>query len=114
MGRRSFDAGEAPEAAASLKLANNFVLGCAIEVMGEAFALVRRYGVRPETLYDMLTDGIFDCTGYKVYGDIIAKEDWGPGRNDRLAWASRTPTSRLPRRSPLECRYRPPMCGATG
>ena len=76
MGRRCFDAGDAPEAAASLKLANNFVLGCAIEVMGEAFALVRRYGVRPETLYDMLTDGIFDCTGYKVYGDIIAKEDW--------------------------------------
>lgn len=76
MGRRSFDAGETPEAAASLKLANNFVLGCAIEVMGEAFALVRRYSVRPETLYDMLTDGIFDCTGYKVYGDIIAKEDW--------------------------------------
>ena len=76
MGRRSFDAGEAPEAAASLKLANNFVLGCAIETMGEAFSLVRRYGVEPETLYDMLTDGIFDCTGYRVYGDIIAKEDW--------------------------------------
>ena len=76
MGRRCFEAGEAPEAAASMKLANNFVLGCAIETMGEAFALVRRYGVRPDTLYDMLTDGIFDCIGYRVYGDIIAKEDW--------------------------------------
>ena len=59
-----------------MKLANNFVLGCAIETMGEAFSLVRRYGVRPDTLYDMLTDGIFDCVGYRVYGDIIAKEDW--------------------------------------
>ena len=76
MGRRCFDAGETPEAAASMKLANNFVLGCAIETMGEAFSLVRRYGVRPDTLYDMLTDGIFDCIGYRVYGDIIAKEDW--------------------------------------
>ena len=76
MGRRCFDAGEAPAASASLKLANNFVLGCAIEAMGEAFALVRRYGVRPETLYDMLTDGLFACTAYEVYGDIIAKEDW--------------------------------------
>lgn len=76
MGRRCFDAGEAPEGAASLKLANNFVLGCAIEVMGEAFTLVRRYGVGPETLYDVLTDGVFACTAYRVYGDIIAKEDW--------------------------------------
>ena len=76
MGRRRFAAGEAPEAAASVKLANNFVLGCAIEVMGEAFALIRRYGVRPETLYDVLTDGVFACTAYKVYGDIIAKQDW--------------------------------------
>ncbi|MDE0057666.1 MAG: NAD(P)-dependent oxidoreductase [Defluviicoccus sp.] len=76
MGRRCFEAGEAPEAAASVKLANNFVLGCAIETMGEAFSLVRRYGVRPETLYDVLTDGVFACTAYKVYGDIIAKEDW--------------------------------------
>ena len=76
MGRRCFAAGEAPESAASVKLANNFVLGCAIETMGEAFSLVRRYGVRPETLYDVLTDGVFACTAYKVYGDIIAKEDW--------------------------------------
>ena len=76
MGRRCFAAGETPEAAASVKLANNFVLGCAIEVMGEAFALIRRYGVRPETLYDVMTDGVFACTAYKVYGDIIAKEDW--------------------------------------
>ena len=76
MGRRCFEAGEAPESAASVKLANNFVLGCAIEAMGEAFSLVRRYGVRPETLYDVLTDGVFACTAYKVYGDIIAKEDW--------------------------------------
>ncbi len=76
MGRRCFEAGAAPEAAASVKLANNFVLGCAIETMGEAFSLVRRYGVRPETLYDVLTDGVFACTAYKVYGDIIAKQDW--------------------------------------
>ena len=76
MGRRRFAAGEAPEAAASVKLANNFVLGCAIEAMGEAFSLVRRYGVSPETLHDVLTDGVFACTAYEVYGDIIAKQDW--------------------------------------
>jgi 3-hydroxyisobutyrate dehydrogenase-like beta-hydroxyacid dehydrogenase len=52
------------------------VLGCAIEVMGEAFTLVRRYGVDPAVLYEVLTDGLFASPAYKIYGDIIAKEDY--------------------------------------
>jgi 3-hydroxyisobutyrate dehydrogenase-like beta-hydroxyacid dehydrogenase len=77
IGRRTFDGGTNPESAASMKVANNFVLGCAIEAMGEAFALVRKYGVDPEVFYDVMTDGLFAAPAYKVYGDIIAKEDYG-------------------------------------
>jgi 3-hydroxyisobutyrate dehydrogenase-like beta-hydroxyacid dehydrogenase len=76
IGRKCFAAGDAAEAAASIKVANNFVLGCAIEVMGEAFTLVRRYGVAPEILYDVMTDGLFAAPAYKIYGDIIAKQDY--------------------------------------
>ena len=47
MGRRVFEAGPDPVAAAAIKVSNNFVLGCAIEAMGEAFSLVRKYGVDP-------------------------------------------------------------------
>ena len=47
IGRRSFEAGADPAAAAAIKIANNFVLGCAIEAMGEGFSLVRKYGVLP-------------------------------------------------------------------
>ncbi|HUT48083.1 MAG TPA: NAD(P)-dependent oxidoreductase [Alphaproteobacteria bacterium] len=77
MGKRTFLAGEAPEAAASIKLANNFVLGCAIEVMGEGFSLVRGFGVEPKVFHEVLTEGVFNCPAYAGYGDIIAQEDYG-------------------------------------
>jgi len=76
MGKRTFLAGDAPEAAASIKLANNFVLGCAIEVMGEGFSLVRGFGVEPSVFHEVLTEGVFNCPAYTGYGDIIAKEDY--------------------------------------
>ncbi len=72
MGRRTFDAGEDPAGACAIKLSNNFVLGCAIEAMGEAFALVRKYGVAGEVLHDVLTDGLFGCVAYRTYGGLIA------------------------------------------
>ena len=76
--RRSFEAGADPAAAAAIKIAINFVLGCAIEAMGEGFALVRKYGVAPEVFYDVLTDGLFNCSAYKVYGKIITEERYLP------------------------------------
>jgi 3-hydroxyisobutyrate dehydrogenase-like beta-hydroxyacid dehydrogenase len=76
MGRRTFDAGEDPVAAASIKLANNFVLGCAIEAMGEAFSLIRKYGVAPHTFYEVITEVLFAAPAYKVYGKIIADQDY--------------------------------------
>ena len=74
MGRRTFPAGDKPEGAAAVKLANNMLIGCAIEAMGEAFSLVRKYGVDPQAFYEVFTDGIFSAPAYKVYGNIIAKE----------------------------------------
>lgn len=76
--RRTFEAGPDPVAAAAIKIANNFVLGCAIEAMGEGFSLVRKYAVEPEVFYDVMTDGLFACSAYKVYGKIIADERYLP------------------------------------
>jgi len=74
IGRRIFPAGENAEAAASVKIAHNFVLACAIEATGEATSLVRKYGVEPLVLYQVLTEGIFNAPAYKIYGDIIVRE----------------------------------------
>jgi 3-hydroxyisobutyrate dehydrogenase-like beta-hydroxyacid dehydrogenase len=76
IGRRTFDAGGDPAAASSIKLANNFVLGCAIEAMGEGFSLVKKYGVDPEVFYDVMTDGLFASPAYKVYGKIIVDQSY--------------------------------------
>ena len=74
IGRRTFDAGAEPEGATAIKLANNFTLGCAIQAMSEAFSLVRKHGVLPEVLFDVLTEGLFSAPAYKVYGRIIVDE----------------------------------------
>jgi 3-hydroxyisobutyrate dehydrogenase-like beta-hydroxyacid dehydrogenase len=76
IGRRTFEAGAKPESATSIKLANGFVLGCAIEAMGEAFSLVRRYGVEPQVLYEVMTDGLFAAPAYKIYGRIIVDRSY--------------------------------------
>jgi 3-hydroxyisobutyrate dehydrogenase-like beta-hydroxyacid dehydrogenase len=74
IGRRTFETGREPASATAIKLANNFLLGCAIEVMGEAFSLARKYEVEPQVLYDLITDGLFAAPAYKVYGKIIVDE----------------------------------------
>jgi 3-hydroxyisobutyrate dehydrogenase-like beta-hydroxyacid dehydrogenase len=76
--RRTFAAGADPVAAAAIKIANNFVLGCAIEAMGEGFALTRKYDVAADVFYDVMTDGLFACSAYKIYGKLIAEERYQP------------------------------------
>ena len=76
IGRRTFEAGADPEAATAIKIANNFVLGCAIEAMGEGFSLTRKYGVETSVFYDVMTDGLFNCSAYKVYGKIMVDESY--------------------------------------
>jgi 3-hydroxyisobutyrate dehydrogenase-like beta-hydroxyacid dehydrogenase len=76
MGRRVFPAGPQPEHAAVTKLANNFMLGCAIEAMSEGFSLVRKYGVVPQVFYEVMTESLFAAPAYKVYGKIMVDESY--------------------------------------
>jgi 3-hydroxyisobutyrate dehydrogenase-like beta-hydroxyacid dehydrogenase len=86
IGKRVFEAGTVPEGATAIKLANNFALGCAIQTMSEAFALVRKHGVAPQALYDVMTEGLFAAPAYKVYGKIIVDEAYDkPGFTTLLA-----------------------------
>jgi 3-hydroxyisobutyrate dehydrogenase-like beta-hydroxyacid dehydrogenase len=73
-GRKTFVAGTNPAGAIAVKLANNMVLGCAIEAMAEGFALTSKFGVDRLVFSDVLTDGLFASPAYKVYGGIIAKK----------------------------------------
>ncbi len=76
MGRRTFLAGNTPESATAIKLANNAVLGCAMVAMAEGFALVRKYGVVPQVFQDVMTEGLFSAPAYKVYGQKMVDESF--------------------------------------
>jgi 3-hydroxyisobutyrate dehydrogenase-like beta-hydroxyacid dehydrogenase len=77
MGTRIFDAGEEPESANAIKLANNMVLGAAIVAQAEAFSLVRKYGVSPKVMYEVMADGLFaGAPAYKGYGQTMVDEDY--------------------------------------
>ncbi len=86
VGRRTFRAGADPLAATAVKLANNFALGCAIEAMAEAFALVEGYGIPRAVLYEVLTEGLFaGSVAYTGYGKAMVEERFEPGMKVALA-----------------------------
>ena len=104
IGRRLFYAGPKPESASAIKLANNAVLGCAITAMGEAFALVRKYGVESKVLYDVMTEGLFaGAPAYVGYGktmvdgtyDKVGSPIW-IGMKDSTLIASAANIARVP------------------
>ena len=74
LGKLVLDAGEDPIASTVVKVAHNFVLGCAIEVIGEGVSLVRKLGGDQRLFLDALIKGLFDCTAYEVYGKIIVDQ----------------------------------------
>ncbi len=76
LGKQTFEVGNNPQAAAAVKVANNFVLGCAIETMGEAFALVENLGVEPALFFDVMVKGLFSAPAYQIYGKMIVDEAW--------------------------------------
>ena len=76
MGRKTFQAGELPESATAIKLANNMVLGCAMVAMAESFSLVRKYEVAPQVFYEVITEGLFSAPAYKGYGKTMVDQTY--------------------------------------
>jgi 3-hydroxyisobutyrate dehydrogenase-like beta-hydroxyacid dehydrogenase len=86
IGQRTFIVGEDPFEANVVKLCGNFLVAAVIESMGEAFALIRKFGVDQERFLDVLTNSIFSSPVYRTYGDIIVRERYKPaGFNLTLA-----------------------------
>ncbi len=76
LGQQTFDVGMDPQAATAVKVANNFMLGCAIETMGEAFALVEKLGVEPSLFFDVMVQSLFGAPAYQIYGKMIVEQEW--------------------------------------
>jgi len=78
VGQKTFILGEDPPAANVLKLSGNFLIVSTLECMGEAFALVRKYGIDPQQYLEILTSSFFSAPFQKNYGGIIAQQKYDP------------------------------------
>jgi len=78
IGQRTFVMGDQPASAIAVKLAGNFMLASVVETLGEAFALVRKYGIPPAQFLDLITSSIFPAPVYKAYGTLIAEQRFQP------------------------------------
>ena len=103
IGKRIFHAGPKPECATAINLANNAVLGCAMVAMAEGFALVRKYGVMPQVFQDVMVEGLFAATAYKVYGQKMVDGSYDQvgspitvGLKDALLIAAAADIARVP------------------
>lgn len=67
---------ERPGDAALLASAHSAMVGCAIEAIAEAFALVRKYGVDAAVMRDVMSDALFAGTVYVPLADaMLSGED---------------------------------------
>jgi 3-hydroxyisobutyrate dehydrogenase-like beta-hydroxyacid dehydrogenase len=78
MGRPMPSIGTDPSAANLVKLSGNFLMASAIEALGEAIALVGKFGVDRHAFVDLLTSSIFPAPAYKTYGGLIADNKFRP------------------------------------
>ncbi len=79
LGKDIYDVGEAVAAANVVKIAANFLIVAAIEAMGEAAALVERYGLnRAQFLHMMVASPLFGGAVYEGYGRMIGENQYEP------------------------------------
>ena len=70
--------GDDPPAANVVKIAGNFLLAAAIEAMGEAFALVRKYQLDPARFLEIVNGRLLRSPVYENYGGLIAAARYEP------------------------------------
>ncbi len=78
IGQRTYSVGENAAAANIMKLGGNFLIASAIESLGEAFALIRKYNVDPREFCEVITTSLFSSPVHKGYGSLIASEKYEP------------------------------------
>jgi 3-hydroxyisobutyrate dehydrogenase-like beta-hydroxyacid dehydrogenase len=72
------DLGVVPSGANAVKLAGNFMISSAMEMLAEAFSLVDKHGVSPEVFFELVSSTIFACPIVKTYGRLMLDERFEP------------------------------------
>jgi 3-hydroxyisobutyrate dehydrogenase-like beta-hydroxyacid dehydrogenase len=78
VGQKTIPIGTEPWAANLVKLSGNFLIASVIESLGEAIALIGKAGIDRKAYVELLTSTIFPAPAYKIYGDLIAQNQFEP------------------------------------
>jgi 3-hydroxyisobutyrate dehydrogenase-like beta-hydroxyacid dehydrogenase len=78
LGQKTTPISTDPAAANLVKLSGNFLLGAAIEALGEAIALIGKAGIDRRAYVDLLTSTVFPAPVYRTYGGMIAADKFQP------------------------------------
>jgi 3-hydroxyisobutyrate dehydrogenase-like beta-hydroxyacid dehydrogenase len=78
LGQRTFVVGSDPESANLVKLVGNAMMAAALEMLGEALALVRKRSLDPAAVLDILTSTMFGSRIHKLYGAKIVAQRFVP------------------------------------
>jgi 3-hydroxyisobutyrate dehydrogenase-like beta-hydroxyacid dehydrogenase len=79
LGQRTFVVGTDPQDANLVKLLGNMMSATALEVLGEAVAVLRKHGLDPQPFVDIMTSTMFGGRAHKIYGDKITRQMYAPG-----------------------------------
>jgi 3-hydroxyisobutyrate dehydrogenase-like beta-hydroxyacid dehydrogenase len=79
LGQQTFVTGSDPEQANLIKLLGNMMTATALEMLGEAVALLRKRGHDPKTFIDIMTSTMFGGRVHRNYGDKITRQSYAPG-----------------------------------
>jgi 3-hydroxyisobutyrate dehydrogenase-like beta-hydroxyacid dehydrogenase len=78
IGQKTWRFGEEPHRANVVKVSGNFMIAAAIEVMAEATAMAKGYGIAADELLQMLTGTLFAGPVFQTYGALIAQQRFEP------------------------------------
>jgi 3-hydroxyisobutyrate dehydrogenase-like beta-hydroxyacid dehydrogenase len=79
LGQRTFVVDTDPAHANLVKLLGNMMTATALEMLGEAVALVRKRGLDPKSFIDILTGTMFGGRVHRIYGDRVVGQRYAPG-----------------------------------
>jgi 3-hydroxyisobutyrate dehydrogenase-like beta-hydroxyacid dehydrogenase len=79
LGQRTFVVGPDPAYANLVKLLGNMMTATALEMLGEAVALLLKRGLDPKPFIDIMTGTMFGGRAHKIYGDRIIAQSYGSG-----------------------------------
>lgn len=78
LGKKIYDFGPHPETANFVKISGNFMILSVIEMLGEAFAVVKKNGIDPQQFLSLMTETLFPSPVYQTYGKIISQQKFSP------------------------------------